>query len=51
MGLDSDDKSFDEIKDILSSKKYFSDKEFANAVAYVVLAAGFSQKTAKKYHK
>ena len=51
MGLDSDDKSFDEIKDILSSKKYFSDKEFASAVAYVILAAGFSQKTAKKYHR
>ena len=51
MGLDSDDKSFDEIKDILAKPKKLSAEDFASAVAYVILAAGFSQKTAKKYHK
>lgn len=51
MGLDSDDKSFDEIKDILAKPKHLSSEDFANAVAYVILASGFSQKTAKKYHR
>lgn len=51
MGLDSDDKSFDEIKDILAEPKHLSSEDFASAVAYVILASGFSQKTAKKYHK
>ncbi len=51
MGLDSDDKSFDEIKDILAKPKKLSSEDFASAVAYVILAAGFSQKTAKKYHR
>ena len=51
LGLDSDDKSFDEIRDILSNPKKLSDDEFANSVAYVILAGGFSQKTAKKIHK
>ena len=51
MGLDSDDKSFDEIKEILSNPPRFSSKEFASAVSYVILASGFSQKTAKKIHK
>lgn len=51
MGLDSDDKSFDEIKDILAKPKRLSSEDFANAVAYVILASGFSQKTAKKYHR
>ena len=51
MGLDSDDKSFDEIKDILSNPPRFSPDEFASIVSYVILAGGFSQKTAKKIHK
>lgn len=51
MGLDSDDKSFDEIKKILSNKPRFSPDEFASIVSYVILAGGFSQKTAKKIHK
>ena len=51
MGLDSDDKSFDEIRENLSNPKKLSPDEFANAVAYVILAGGFSQKTAKKIHQ
>ena len=51
MGLDSDDKSFDEIKNILSNPPRFSPDEFASIVSYVILAGGFSQKTAKKIHK
>jgi len=50
MGLDSDDKSFDEIKSILANPYELSPDNFADAVVYVILAAGFSQKTAKKYH-
>lgn len=51
MGLDSDDKSFDEIKDILSNPPHLSSEDFASRVSYVILAGGFSQKTAKKIHK
>ena len=51
MGLDSDDKSFDEIKEKLANPKEISADDFASCVSYVILAAGFSQKTAKKYHK
>ena len=51
MGLDSDDKSFDEIKENLSNPKKLNPVEFADAVAYVILAGGFSQKTAKRIHK
>lgn len=51
MGLDSDDNSFDEIKENLKHPKKLSSNEFADCVAYVILAGGFSQKTAKKYHK
>ena len=51
MGLDSDDKSFDEIKDILSNPPRLSPDEFASTVSYVILAGGFSQKTAKKIHQ
>ncbi len=51
MGLDSDDKSFDEIKDNLKNQKKLSPDEFADCVAYVILAGGFSQKTAKRIHK
>lgn len=51
MGLDSDDKSFDEIREILSNPLHLNPDEFASAVSYVILAGGFSQKTAKKIHK
>lgn len=51
MGLDSDAQSFDEIKDNLSHPKKLSPDEFADATVYVILAGGFSQKTAKKIHK
>lgn len=50
-GLDSDDKSFDEIKEFLSNPPHLSPDDFAFTVAYVILAAGFSQKTAKKIHR
>ena len=49
-GLDSDDKSFDEIRDNLSHPKKLSPDAFADACSYVILAGGFSQKTAKKIH-
>lgn len=51
LGLDSDDKSFDEIKNNLSNPPILCADDFASAVAYVILAGGFSQKTAKKIHK
>lgn len=51
LGLDSDDKSFDEIKQNLSNPKKLSSDDFASTVSYVILAGGFSQKTAKKIHK
>lgn len=51
MGLDSDDKTFDEIREMLLHPKKLSMDEFASAVAYVILAGGFSQKTAKKIHR
>ncbi|MCM1294456.1 MAG: hypothetical protein NC311_02750 [Muribaculaceae bacterium] len=50
MGLDSDAQRFDEIKEMLSNKRRFSPDAFADMCAYVVLAGGFSQKTAKKIH-
>ncbi len=50
LGLDSDDKSFDEIKKNLAQPKKLNPDEFASAVIYVILASGFSQKTAKKIH-
>ena len=51
MGLDSDDKSFDEIRENLINPKKLTPNEFASTVAYVILAGGFSQKTAKKIHQ
>ena len=51
MGLDSDDKSFDEIRRTLSNPPLLSPDEFASTVSYVILAGGFSQKTAKRIHK
>ena len=50
-GLDSDDKSFDEIRDTLLNPKKLSPTAFASAVSYVILASGFNQNTAKKIHK
>lgn len=50
MGLDSDAQTFDEIKQNLSCRKILSPDEFANQCIYVILAGGFSQKTAKKIH-
>lgn len=50
MGLDSDAQSFDEIKANLSARKICSPDAFAEHCAYVILAGGFSQKTAKKIH-
>ncbi|MBR6751653.1 MAG: hypothetical protein IKL95_00045, partial [Alphaproteobacteria bacterium] len=49
-GLDSDDKSFDEIREILVAPRRLPPESFADACAYVILAGGFSQKTAKKIH-
>ena len=51
MGLDSDDKSFDEIRDSLLHQKKLNSYEFFSTVAYVILAGVFSQKTAKRIHK
>lgn len=51
MGLDSDDKSFDEIKENLRKRKILSPNEFASTVIYVILAGGFKQTTAKKIHR
>jgi len=50
MGQDSDLNSFAEIKKRLKSKKPVKPDEFARQAIYVVLASGFSQKTAKKIH-
>jgi hypothetical protein len=49
-GLDSDEKSFDEIKSVLQNPPVLKPDEFASTCAYVILAGGFSQKTAKKKH-
>ena len=51
MGLDSDDKSFDEIREILKNPPRLSGDDFASCVSYVILAGGFSQKTAKRIHQ
>ena len=50
MGLDSDAQSFDEIRENLSHRKILSPDAFAENCIYVILAGGFSQKTAKKIH-
>lgn len=50
MGLDSDAQSFDEIKENLSHRKILGPDAFAENCIYVILAGGFSQKTAKKIH-
>lgn len=51
MGADSDAQSFDEIRENLSHPKKMSPDEFADMCVYVILAGGFSQKTAKRIHK
>jgi len=51
MGADSDAQSFDEIRENLAHPRRFSADEFAAMCAYVILAGGFSQKTAKRIHK
>lgn len=50
-GLDSDNQSFDEILDNLQNRKIYTPDEFAFHCTYVILAGGFSQKTAKKIHQ
>lgn len=49
-GLDSDAQSFDEILENLKRRKICSPDDFAYNCMYVILAGGFSQKTAKKIH-
>ncbi len=49
-GLDSDAQSFDEIRCNLQNRQIYSADVFASHCAYVILAGGFSQKTAKKIH-
>ncbi len=51
MGADSDAQSFDEIREMLARPRRFSPDAFAEMCAYVILAGGFSQKTAKRIHK
>ena len=50
-GLDSDAQSFDEILENLRARKIYDADAFAGHCAYVILAGGFSQQTAKKIHK
>ena len=50
-GADSDAQSFGEIRDNLANPRKFSPDAFAEMCAYVILAGGFSQKTAKRIHK
>lgn len=51
LGADSDAQSFDEIREMLANPCTFTADEFATMCAYVILAGGFSQKTAKRIHK
>jgi len=51
LGAASDAQSFDEIRNMLSHPRRFSPSAFADMCAYVILAGGFSQKTAKRIHK
>jgi len=50
LGVASDTQSFDEIREMLACPRRFSSDEFAAMCAYVILAGGFSQKTAKRIH-
>ena len=49
-GLDSDAQSFDEILENLRNRKIYDADDFAAHCVYVILAGGFSQKTAKIKH-
>ena len=51
MGADSDAQSFDEIREMLAHPRRLAPDAFAEMCAYVILAGGFSQKTAKRIHK
>ena len=51
LGAASDAQSFDEIREMLAHPRTFSPDAFATMCAYVILAGGFSQKTAKRIHK
>lgn len=50
-GLDSDAQSFDQIKDNLMHRHICDADAFASQCTYVILAGGFSQKTAKSIHE
>ncbi len=50
MGLDSDVQPFDEIRANLMHRHICTPDEFSDHCAYVILAGGFSQKTAKRMH-
>ncbi|MCL1891972.1 MAG: hypothetical protein FWF97_01600 [Alphaproteobacteria bacterium] len=50
-GANSDLEKFDVIKERLKNKTPLSADEFAREAIYVILAGGFSQKTAKAIHK
>ena len=50
-GLDSDAQSFDEILENLRNRRIYDADAFASHCAYVILAGGFSQQTAKKIHE
>ena len=50
MGLDADLDSFETIRERLKNGTHFDADEFARQAIYVVLAGGFSQRTAKKIH-
>lgn len=50
LGADSDAQSFDEIRENLMHPRKLSPDAFADMCNYVILAGGFSQKTAKKIH-
>ena len=51
MGADSDAQSFDQIRDNLAHRQVCTPDAFATHCAYVILAGGFSQKTAKAIHE
>ncbi len=50
LGVDSDAQTFDEIRENLSHRHVCTPDEFADSCTYVILAGGFSQKTAKKIY-
>lgn len=50
MGLDSDQQSFDDIRENLAHPKRLTPGAFAHTCAYVIMAGGFSQRTAKILH-